>query len=120
MKRIISVLLIVCTLTVCLASCGGTLEDELAGTWRAEWKKSDGYTYIDVIEIKDGGTYEKRTYRYYYSRLNDLVQLPSVRGVYEIKGNAIVLYETTIKYTVYNYTGGQLENGGVYYKRQAT
>lgn len=110
MKKIISILLLICTLTLCLASCGVSKKD-LVGTWRGEWEYN-GNTFVSVIEIYDNETYTDKTYKNY-----NLVSPTIESGKYEIKGNTIILYKTDTKYTVYNYKDGQLENGGHYYAR---
>ena len=112
MKKILVFLLLVCTLTLCLASCSVSKKD-IVGTWRSEWDYN-GSNFVGLIEINDDGTYESKTYKFINYGL-DYTLSSSKSGEYKIKGKVIYLYQTETKWTEYNYIDGQLENGGLYY-----
>lgn len=114
MKKLIGILLLVCTLTLCLASCGVS-DDEVVGTWRGEWEYN-GNDFVGVIYINEDGTYSKATYKFINYGL-DYTLSSSEAGKYEIDGKEIRLYETESKWSTYTYVDGKLENGGHYYER---
>ena len=106
MKKIISIVLLICTLTICLASCS-TSKDKFVGTWRGEWEYN-GDLFVSVIDIYEDETYKEVMYKNYSYHSTET-------GKYEIEGNEIHLYETDKRWTTYKYTNGQLENGGHYF-----
>lgn len=110
MKKIISIVLLVCTLVLCLASCSS--KEKFIGTWRGEWEYN-GNLYVSIIDIYEDETYKEVTYKNY-------AYYSTETGKYEIEGNEIRLYETEKRWTAYKYIDGQLENGGHYFSLWST
>ena len=114
MKKIISALLLICILTLSLASCGVS-KDKLIGMWRGEWEYN-GNDIISVFELKEDGTYTEITFKR-SAHATDYSISSTENGTYEIKGKKVRLSDAPGSATEFTYKNGKLENGGHYYEQ---
>ena len=101
--RVTSLCLLLVLIMTVLAACGPTRQ-EVAGTYEGSYAYN-GYFHSYTIDLYKDGTYRKAYYR------NGLIYSVD-RGDYDINGNKITLHIDEYTSTVYNYSDGQLENGG--------
>ncbi len=115
MKRIISILLLVCILALSMSSCSVS-EKKLIGIWRGDWEYNENEIRC-IFELKEDGTYSEVTFKRKAGSNGDFYISSTESGYYEIKGKEVSLCDSPGSRTVYKYKSGKLENGGHYYER---
>ncbi len=114
MKKMIYVLLVVCSLMV-LCACGSNISrEEAIGTWSGAYEY-DGNNFAIAFELKSDGNYSEVVYKNgSFSEINT--------GTWEVKDGDVYTYETGGKYewdyVKYDFKGDALVNGGhKFYKK---
>lgn len=116
MKKVLKAISLCTVLVMLLSLLAGcsVSKDDLVGTWTGSWEYN-GKKITSAIVFKADGTYGMST-------LSGWDVSSSEAGEYEIKGNKVILYDSSSavyhgNYMELTYRNGKLENNGHYYSK---